>query len=461
MRRGPRVRIAPDYTHTHAAGAVQLAAGYGLTADPWQADVLSDWLGEDAEGMFTAGTCGLAVPRQNGKNGTLEIRELYGAVILGERVLHTAHEVRTNRQAFVRLLTFFERHQELSAMVDTVRKSNAQEAVYLKNGGSVQFLSRSKGAARGFTADVIICDEAQELTDEQLSALLPTISAAPLANPQLIMVGTPPRDPNALQGQAFRKLRDNADAGKRIAFTDYGAEDGPVPDVEDWELIRHCNPAYGFRLFREEVERERATLSSEAFARERLGWWGDPEDSSRVVDMLAWQHCEDKELPPPASGVVLAADVSPDRRVTSVGVGWRTASGAIGLDSFTQKGTTWAADRLHQMYVDKDAQGVALSAGAAALRPELEARGVRVLKSTQQDAGLSAVWLSDAVSRNLVRHVGRAELTSAAAGVITRRRGDVEVYDRAESQVDITPLIAAAHAGWHLASLGAPAAWVV
>ena len=123
---------------------------------------------------------------------------------LGEKFLHTAHEVKTARKAFLRIASFFEnarQYPELVALVKEIRKTNGQEAIVLSNGGSCEFIARSKGSGRGFTVDVLVCDEAQDLTDEELAALLPTISAAPLGNPQVIFTGTPP-DPD--EGSAGR-----------------------------------------------------------------------------------------------------------------------------------------------------------------------------------------------------------------------------------------------------------------
>ena len=99
-RSKPRVRRAPRSTSNDVDDAVFLASEYGLKPDDWQEDVLESWLGRRRDGRWSASTCGLAVPRQNGKNGAIEIRELFGMVGLGERILHTAHEVKTARKAF-------------------------------------------------------------------------------------------------------------------------------------------------------------------------------------------------------------------------------------------------------------------------------------------------------------------------------------------------------------------------
>ena len=146
----PRIRHAPDYVRTDGGEACELASAYGLSPDPWQSDLLDVWLGRNATDKFVASKAGLSVPRQNGKNGVLEMRELYGLCIIGESILHTAHEVKTARKAFVRLAGFFEnerQYPELAEMVVSIRRTNGQEAIYLNNGAQIEFSARSRGAA--------------------------------------------------------------------------------------------------------------------------------------------------------------------------------------------------------------------------------------------------------------------------------------------------------------------------
>jgi hypothetical protein len=156
----PRRLIAPSpeggYYADHAEDAVEYAAFYRLKADPWQATTCEAWLRQDTvTGKWLASTWVITVSRQNGKNGALEIVELYGMAELGLKFLHTAHEVKTARKAFRRLKFFFGEQKndpnanfpELNAMVSEVRNTNGQEAIELRNGGSVEFIARSKGQA--------------------------------------------------------------------------------------------------------------------------------------------------------------------------------------------------------------------------------------------------------------------------------------------------------------------------
>src|SRR5699024_5365490 len=89
----PQILLKPsNIADTHAEDVAGLSKAYGLTPDEWQYTVLEAWLGETEDGLFAASRCGLAVPRQNGKNGILEMVELYKMCILNRQILHTAHE---------------------------------------------------------------------------------------------------------------------------------------------------------------------------------------------------------------------------------------------------------------------------------------------------------------------------------------------------------------------------------
>lgn len=89
----PRICTFPPFTSTSGQEAVELAAEAGLVLDNWQQFVLHVGLGERADGSWSAFETCVNVPRQNGKGGIIEARELAGLFLLGEKlILHSAHE---------------------------------------------------------------------------------------------------------------------------------------------------------------------------------------------------------------------------------------------------------------------------------------------------------------------------------------------------------------------------------
>lgn len=297
----PRLHVRPRADLTYGDLASEFAAAYGLAPDEWQRLVLDDWLAERG-GKWAALTCGLAVPRQNGKNGVLELRELFGMVGRGEKILHTAHEVKTAQKHFRRLKHFFgnraddpaAKYPELNALVTQVRSVNGQEAIFLSNGGSVEVVARSKNSSRGFTVDVLVFDEAQELGEDAKEALIPTTSSAPLGNPQWIYTGTPP-GPSA-DGEAFTRTRRDALEGKRtrISWIEWSVPEGEV-DVEDRALWYATNPQLDrrrpngvFGLQSDVAEGELGELTPSGFARERLGQWAAIDGATRLITADEW-----------------------------------------------------------------------------------------------------------------------------------------------------------------------------
>jgi len=70
---------------------VDFVGALGVKLDPWQWLVLRMGLRRRG-GVWAAFAVAVCAPRQNGKNGILEMRELVGAQILGERLqIHSAH----------------------------------------------------------------------------------------------------------------------------------------------------------------------------------------------------------------------------------------------------------------------------------------------------------------------------------------------------------------------------------
>lgn len=441
----PRVERVPVREFSHGDDAAFFSSAYGLTPDPWQLRVLDAWLGESG-GRWTSPRAGLAVPRQNGKNALLEIRELFGMVALGEKFLHTAHEVKTARKAFLRLAGFFENLREwpeLATLVETIRKTNGQEAIVLTNGGSVEFVARSRGSGRGYTVDVLVCDEAQELTDEQLEALLPTISSAPLQNPQTLFTGTPP--PPGTGAEVFVRTRQDAIEGgdPRLAWHEWSV-DAADYDLDDREAWAATNPSLGRRLRLDVLEIERAQMSEEGFARERLGLW-DTSAHHSVIDLELWAMLADRGSKM-VGQVTFAVDVPHDRSWASIAVAGRRADGLHHVEIIDRRrGTDWVAARVKELRTKWRSGPVALDAGgpAGSLLPDLAAARVEVVPvSTREMSQACGAFYDYAVQKNL-RHLDQPELNSALNGARKRPVGDAWVWRRKDAIAEIAGLVAA------------------
>jgi len=318
----PRIKIEPERYDSDGTGAAMLMQEYGYTLDEWQQLVVNCWLGKDKHGNYTVTSAGLSVPRQNGKNVCIEAREFYGLVVNGEKVLHSAHQMRTTKKAFRRLAAMFtdKRHPEIVKAVKKIRYGIGEESIELNNGGIIEFTARSRQAARGYDGiSLVVYDEAQELTDDQAEAIMAVLSASATGTRQLIYTGTPPYP--GCTGQVFRRFRQacimsNGKAeNEPISWHEWGVAADKLDEINmaDKKLWYEANPALGYRLTEEFTAEEFKTLSADGFARERLGWWAKEVTNSAALAIPAetWDACKSSEPRPEgktAYGVKFSSD---------------------------------------------------------------------------------------------------------------------------------------------------------
>lgn len=293
----PRASVCPPWETTYGPGAATLAEAYAYPLDQWQRDVLDCWLARDAGGMPVAITCGLDMPRQNGKNYCIEIFEMFVATVLNWHVLHTAHEVRTSMKSFERVCSYFEGPRasaEMHALVKRISRTNGREAIYLTGGGVIEFSARSRQAARGFDdIQVVVFDEAQELLPEQIDAIYATLSASSTGTRQIIYTGTP--TPPTSPGTVMQRTREEALSGRldSCCWHTWSVEEMPpvgAPFEDVLPLVYATNPAMGIRLDEQFAAQEYATMLVDGFARERLGWWLTLEQQ-HLIAKPDWMAC--------------------------------------------------------------------------------------------------------------------------------------------------------------------------
>ena len=306
----PSERVAPDYTASDGLDAAKLVRIGGTVLDPWQSDILDDWLGRTPSGKWAAPSSGGSVPRQNGKSLLIQARSEAGMLLYNEQVVYTAHLQKTATETFEEMRDFFE-GPKLRRHVAEIKTAIGREQIILKSGARIKFLARTRNGGRGQHGDLLIFDEAQELDETQQASFLPAISAS--LNPQTLYLGTPP-DENA-DGTVFRRIRAGALDGsaKRTAWFEYSVKEiGDIHDPARWAAV---NPALGRRIQLSTIEGEAAQMSPDTFARERLGWWSPvvTEKLDYALDKSAWDRCaSDAEKPEgkTAYGVKFAADGS-------------------------------------------------------------------------------------------------------------------------------------------------------
>lgn len=435
----PRIRIEPVRSGTDGTGASMLMREYGLTLDEWQRLIVDCWLGKDEAGNYTMMSGGLSVPRQNGKNICIEAREFYGLVVNGERILHTAHQMRTAKKAFRRLVGMFtdKTHPEIIKAVKQIRYGIGEESIELQNGGIIEYAARSRQAARGYDGiSLVVYDEAQFLTEEQAEAIMAVLSASATGTRQLIYTGTPPY--TTVDGEVFRRFRKAciAAAGKnenhRNSWHEWGipADSLQEINIEDKKLWYETNPALGYRLTEEFTAEECKTLSPLGFAIERLGVWPKPiveVAEEKAIKESVWDACKSEELKPEgktAYGVKFSVD----------GMEVVLCGAVIGSDGKARislierrsmsSGLAWLASWLNERYMKASCVVIDGRNGADVLIDKISDvwrfKG-SVIKPTAQNMVTAASTLVNELNEKTVTWYSGQELLRESAVMATKR----------------------------------------
>ena len=346
----PCVRVAPQYDETDGIQAEQILRNGELILDPWQDLVLCDWMALAANGKWLCRTCGGSVPRQNGKTGLVEARAEAGMIMYNEQVIYTAHLQKTATETFEEMASFFDT-PKLRKYLKDIKTALGREQIILKSGARVKFLARTRNGGRGQHGDLLIFDEAQELSIEAQASFIPAISAS--LNPQTIYAGTPP-DPSS-DGTVFRGIRDKAINGKTqsMAWFEYSVDE--IGDVTDRDRWAETNPALGRRILSTTIEGELEQMPADTFARERLGWWTPvvKHELDYAIDRAKWEACK-SELPKPEGKTAYGVKFSADGSMAALCGAVIPEDGPARISLIelrpTGHGIGWLADWLNQRY---------------------------------------------------------------------------------------------------------------
>lgn len=455
----PRIRVTPAAPGDDSGDVVELAACYGLELDPWQQDVFTAGLGVDGEGRWASDTVCVAAPRQNGKGTIIEALLLAGAFLFGEQVIAcSAHESRTTRLSFERLLGYLDNYDDLRGKVASVQRWVGREQVRFRDGGLIVFPARSRGALRGYSIDRLILDEAQYLTQAQLEAVLPTMSARP--NTQSWLFGTPPTAVG--DGEVLSRLRAQALSGRagRLAWLEWSSE--PNCDLDDRAEWARANPALGRRISVEAVTAERAALSDQGFRRERLGIFDVDRTDHVFGGPEVWAALAASRRDDIGAATALGLDRSPDGLVAVVAAYRDFDTGTTHVEvAFLRDQVTNLAETVDWLLAMTDRRipvVVDAQSTAAVAVSHLQAERRNVFTTNSGELARACIGLTDDVGAGLLSHADsdHGDLALAVDGARRRPVGDAGGYawDRRDGLTAVSPLVAASLAHWGAAAHG-------
>lgn len=354
LRKGcqtPTQSMVLPYDSTFGQDAIELYNSTGRIAQEWQELLLCDMLSYNDDGLWIHTKFGYSLPRRNGKNEVVSMRELYG-LVQGETILHTAHRTPTSHAAWERLCDLLAK-SGLKEGEDykTLKQFGLESITMQKNDGKINFRTRSSKGGLGEGFDLLVIDEAQEYTDDQESALKYVVTSS--ANPQTVFCGTPPTTVSS--GTVFTKMRDNALGGKS---QNTGWEEWSVDfqsDPHDKELWYKTNPSLG-TVFTERSVMDEIGTDDVDFNIQRLGLWLKYNQKSAITEK-EWDSLAVEKLPRFTGPLYVAVKYGHDGTNASMSVAVRTASGRIFIESLDcrpiRNGNNWIIEYIRSMNPEK------------------------------------------------------------------------------------------------------------
>lgn len=406
------------------------AMAMGLPVDAWQDGIGRLALAKREDGLYAAGIGGvvLSIPRQVGK--TYLIAAIVFALCTlfpNLTVIWTAHRTRTHNETFKKMQGM-SRKSKIAPFIENVRAANGEQEISFTNGSRILFGARESGFGRGFDeVDILVLDEAQILTEDAMSDMVPATNAAP--NGLVFMMGTPPRPKDP--GEVFTNVRQAALKGDPdTLYVEFSAD--PDASLEDRSQLAKANPSYPHRTSDAAIQRMRKLLGSdESFKREAYGIWDEAALNKKAISATAWDALKIDPAVVPREGVrVYAVRFTVDGSAVALAAALRPKDGPVHVEGIKLAsmgdGTRWLVDWLLERH--EDAAQIVLDGKSGvgylvnALREGGVPKSVIITMGTDQVTSAHSMFESALKDRELT-HRGQEELDDEAKAAVKRKIG--------------------------------------
>lgn len=439
----PTQSVVLPYTETKGQEAVDIYNSSGRTAQEWQELIISDILAVNDDGLWVHTKCGYSVPRRNGKNEVVVIREMWG-LKNNERILHTAHRTTTSHAAWERLCTQLDKAKIQYKSI----KASGREAVYIKGTDArVEFRTRSSKGGLGEGFDLLVIDEAQEYTDDQASALKYVVTDS--RNPQTIFCGTPPTPVSS--GTVFLKLRKSALAGESINTLWAEWSISKQSDPHDRNLWYKTNPSLG-TIFTERSVLDEVGDDPIDFNIQRLGLWIQYNQKS-AISKAEWLEMQAAVLPKLRSKLYAGIKYGRDGNNVALSIAAKTEDNNIFVEAIdcrnVRDGNAWIISFLRQADVKKIV--IDGANGQHLLADEMKEAGLKkpILPTVREIIVANAAF-EQAICQRYIVHMGQPSLVQAVSNCEKRAIGSNGGfgYKSLNENIDISLLDSIIYAYW-------------
>lgn len=396
--------------------AVEIYEKTERKAQKWQKILLKHIFARNTKGLWVHTKFGYSVPRRNGKNEVVAMRELWG-LLNGERILHTAHRTTTSHAAWERLLGLL----DFAGIQYASLRAVGRETIEIRGLGRVDFRTRSTKGGLGEGFDLLVIDEAQEYTIDQESALKYVVTDS--KNPQTLFCGTPPTPLSS--GTVFTELRKNTLEGgaNNTGWAEWSVEN--ESDCNDRDLWYLTNPSLG-SVFTERSVADEVGSDNIDFNIQRLGLWLRYNQKS-AISKKEWDALRVEIVPKIHGKLFVGIKYGNTGQNVALSIAIKTEEDGIFIETIdcqsVRNGNDWILAFLKQA----DVQTIVIdgASGQALLSRELKDARIKPapLLPTVREVVAANATFEQAVFKHSLSHTGQASLAECVGNCAKRAIG--------------------------------------
>lgn len=439
---------------------------------PWQWNTTRKMMLRRPDGLWTHRDVCLVCTRQQGKTWIMVARILFGLFFLGETIVYSAQRGQTADAVFERIKTIIEARPSLYGRLVSVtggKQGRGDIVVHSKNGKLAHLRCgvRSTDLGRGLDQiDLVVFDEAYNLTEAEVSALTGAQIASP--NAQTIYTSTAP----VVSQHAFCHIfagvrnrgRNGGDDAADLLYEEFAAPDPPKEerarmkarnDRENWRL---ASPSYGVISKERDVDAIRKVLCINAagtalWEADYLGWgeWPDNEENREAVIPIegVWRKLVDTQ-PVLVGQHTVSVTRTQDLNTWCIAVGRRTDTGRVQLELgvYEQATIGQIARKLLLVITQFDPAAIVIESHdpAAPLAPYMRKLGYDIVLTSTPQYALATSGFIDAAFSGDISHADQPILAEQLEHARLRKlpRGD-RVWDDLESAITSVKAYTLAH----------------
>lgn len=397
-------------------------------------------------------------------------------VILGRCVSRPGYKVVTTAQDGIRARNRFREVQRAMERLDfegkgdpanrlgRLRWANGDEAIEFDNGSRIWVVPPESGAFRGDAADLILFDEAGELSaqrsEDLSSGALPIMDTRP--DGQVVYAGTPG---TSRQGLLWDKFQAAQGKKSKVGIVGYYAEDHETTfqyEVDgsyklNSKLLRRVHCGIGTLTKLDIIASRAEAMSPIQFEREYMCRF--PFDSATsAISSAKWKAARSPvSLPPRPDKIGLAFDIAPDGSSAALVAAWRDENEKAHVEVLAAEwGSDWLAAEVrkatkkYRVPVAYDTIGANTDVADRLKRLRVSLAPLYI----RQMEGAAARFAQLLETGRLV-HYDQEDLNKAAQGAVWRNVGENgRLFARKASAADVCSLVAASEAIWQYDQLG-------